>query len=495
LPGLSSPASTRRGTHKLVQDSDRAVASAIEKQARRAFWSILLEQLSSEPPQYDMLLGLLEELFDMLKALAPESPGWVALVERCDMQLLRQQIDHEAVQTTDLMNALSLAMDALCVGGTEEAEDEARAWSTAALEALHNAAEEGGIMGIAVTLPCVFEGFYERLEVVKEAFAALRLTSALDALAVHGPEYERAAFEREHPVGNDLPRTREWLNGTAAPARDVGASIAAGVAGLICADHPPCAETVPETLALDVERLESLHEQAGRLTIVASVGLLVKQALTKIGVPLKLIAQVVDEPALASPAGGCSAERLTPREETIVPVLQTGRTAIVVPPSTATFTPHVVESCANSHADDEEEASPIARRMLPDIFHILEPPVPLADSVLTVIDGGCGAVCAQAEVEWTEKDSQALQVAARGVLTGNSAILSVMKKRLGSALATSLSPYGRVADMVPEPNELKKHGLSAVALPLVSLATACRAVVDHQLKVHGGRLATILAAQ
>jgi hypothetical protein len=134
--------------------------------------------------------------------------------------------------------------------------------------------------------------------------------------------------------------------------------------------------------------------------------------------------------------------------------------------------------------------------MLPDIFHLLEPPAPPEDSVLTVIDGGCGAVCAQAKVEWTGKDSQALQVAARGVLTGSSAILAIMKKRLASALATSLSPHGRVAEItVLDPKELSKHGLSAVALPLVSLATACRAVVDHQVKVHGGRLATILAAQ
>lgn len=508
LPGISSSVDSLRETHNCVSkfagdsSSTEAVARTIEKQARRAFWSILLEQLGSDPPQYDMLLGLLEEIFDMLKALAPESPGWVALVERCDIQLLRQQADHGAVEGTDLLNALSVAMDALCVGGTEEAEDEARAWSRAALEALHDAAEEDGIMGIAVTLPCVFEGFYERVEAVKEALAAFRLQPALEALAAHGAEYERAAFEREYPVGMDLPRTRAWLNGTAAPARDVGASVAAGIARLVCADDQPCAETLAETLALDVERLESLHEQAGRLAIVASVGLLVKQALTKSGVPIKLIAQVVDEPTLASPAegaqGGHSVERLTPREKTVVPILQTGLAGLVVPPTTATFASHAVEHCENDGTpvgEQQEEASPIARRMLPDIFHLLEPPAPPEDSVLTVIDGRCGAVCAQAGIEWTDKDSQALQVASRGVLTGNSAILTIMKKRLGSALATSVSPNGRVAEMVPEPQELSKHGLSAVALPLVSLATACRAVVDHQVKVHGGRLATILAAQ
>lgn len=495
LPGMTSLTGTPTMSHisaEEISTEQDAMASAIEKQARRAFWSILLEQLGSVPTQYDMLLGLLDEAFHMLKSLAPESSGWVALVERCDMQLLRQQADHGAVDSADLLGALAIAMDALCVGGTEEAEDEARAWSTAALEALNAAAAERGLMGIAVTLPCIFEGFYERLEAVKEATAAFRLQPALDALAAHGAEYERAAFEREYPVGSDLPRTRTWLNGTAAPARDVGASVAAGVARVVCADDQFCAETLAETLALDAERLELLHEQAGRLAVVASVGLLVKQALTKIGVPLKLIAQVVDEPALAAREtqdGRASAERLTPREETVVPILRTGRAGFWVPPTTATFVSHPREE------DDDREASPIARRMLPDIFHLLEPPAPPEDSVLTVIDGGCGAVCAQAGVEWSDKDSQALHVAARAVLTGNSAILRVMKKRLDSALATSLSPNSRVADMVPEPDELKKHGLLAVALPLVSLATACRAVVDHQVKVHGGRLAAILAAQ
>ena len=494
LPGMTSLTGTPTMSHRFAQHENTEhdnMASAIEKQARRAFWSILLDQLGSEPTQYDMLLGLLDEAFHMLKSLAPESPGWVALVDRCDMQLLRQQADHGAVESADLLDALAIAMDALCVGGIEEAEDEARAWSRSALDALHSASLERGIMGIAVVLPCIFESFYERLEALKEASAAVRLQPALDALAAHGAEYERAAFEREYPVGIDLPRTRAWLNGIAAPARDVGASVAAGIARVVCADDQFCADTLAETLALDAERLELLHEQAGRLAVVAAVGLLVKQALTKIGVPLKLIAQVVDEPALAAGENqdGRSAERLTPREETVVPILRTGRAGFWVPPTTATFTSHPRAE------DNDEEASPIARRMLPDIFHLLEPPAPTEDSVLTVIDGGCGAVCAQAGVEWSAKDSQALHVTTRAVLTGNSAILKVMKKRLDSALASSLSPYGRVADMVPEPAELKKHGLVAVALPLVSLATACRAVVDHQMKVHGGRLAAILAAQ
>ena len=168
------------------------------------------------------------------------------------------------MDTSDLLQALTVAMEALCVGGTEEAEDEARAWSIAALEALTEAAEERGIVGVATTLPAVFEGFWERLEAVKEAAAAYRLQPALQALATHGAEYERAAFERDFPIGMDMPRTEAWLNDTPAPARDVGKTVAAGVARLLCSAESPTAETLPETLVLDADRLESLHEQATR---------------------------------------------------------------------------------------------------------------------------------------------------------------------------------------------------------------------------------------
>ena len=512
LPGVSGPRRSRSaptsapsaGCALSARDAaaHAEMVAAIEQQARRAFWTMLVEQLSAEPVQYEMLLGLLDEAFEMLKALAPDSHSWMSMVSRCDMQLLRQQAEHGAVDTSDLLQALTVAMEALCVGGTEEAEDEARAWSIAALEALTEAAEERGIVGVATTLPAVFEGFWERLEAVKEAAAAYRLQPALQALATHGAEYERAAFERDFPIGMDMPRTEAWLNDTPAPARDVGKTVAAGVARLLCSAESPTAETLPETLVLDADRLESLHEQAARLTIVASAGLLVKQALTKVGVPLKLIAQVVDEPALASEAGQSTAttEQLTPREETLVPVLRTGLAGVLEPPTTATFTTQVgggneEEGTADGHVEDGELASPIARRMLPDIFHLLEPPAPPEDSVLTVISGGCAAVCAQAGIEWSDKENQALQTALRGVLTGRSPILTVMKKRLGSALAAALLPDGPVAEMVPAPQELKKHGLAAVALPLVALATAARVVCDHQLKVHGTRLAAMLAAQ
>lgn len=448
----------------------------------------MIEQLSAEPtPDYEMLLGLLDEAFGMLRALAPTSATWVALSDRCDMALLRQQAEHGAVDTPDLLQALTVAMDTLCMGGTQEAEDEARAWSNAALEALSDSAEEGGILGVAVTLPAVFEGFWERVDHIREAAAAHRLAPALDALVAHGAEYECAAFEREYPIGTELPHTQAWLSQTAAPARDVDKTVAAGIAQLLCAAEPP-SETLPETLALDAERLESLHEQAGRLTAVAAVGLLVKQALTKVGLPSNLIAQVVDEPELAPTPP--EVECLTPREQSLVPIIRTGRGGIVHGPITATFTAH-----AGAGVDDEEEASPMARRMLPDIFHLLEPNAATDDSVLTVIGGGCAAVCAQASVDWPEKEAQALQAAARGVLSGSSPILKVMTKRLGSALAASLSPDGTVAEVAPSLDSLKKHGLAGVALPLVALATAARAVCDHQCKVHGLRLAAMLAAQ
>ena len=99
LPGLPT-----RGPQRSVSDpltggpvdaaAHAELVSQIELQARRAFWGIMIEQLSAEPaPDYEMLLGLLEEAFGMLRSLAPTSASWVALSDRCDMTLLRQQAE------------------------------------------------------------------------------------------------------------------------------------------------------------------------------------------------------------------------------------------------------------------------------------------------------------------------------------------------------------------------------------------------------------------
>jgi len=314
------------------------------------------------------------------------------------------------------------------------------------------------------------------------------LAPALDALAQHGTEYERAAFERDFPPGSALPKTEEWLAGIPAPAKDVSKTVAAGVAQLISSTDPDY--PLAETLHLDVERLENLHEQASRLATVAAVGLMVKQALTKAGLPVHLIAQVVDEPSLAPQQQ--PKERIDRSDEpNLVPVLRTGRGGLVEP--AGRLEPDSDQGEAKAVQQSQDEASPIARRMLPDLFHVLEPPVPPTESVQTVIDGGCSAVCAGAGVPWTDSQRSALQEAARGVLEGTSPVLAIMRKRLGSALAAAMCPDGRVSEMTPSPAELKKHGLAAVALPLVQLATAGRAVCEHQCKVHGPRLAAMLA--
>ena len=168
-----------------------------------------------------MLIGLLEEVYSGLKELAPDSPTWAKMLGRCDLALLRQQAEHGAVGIEDLLHALSIATEALAVGGSVEAEDEARAWSSAVLEAVGEAAAQDGLNGLAATLPPVFEGFWERLEALREAAVAFRLAPALDALAQHGTEYERAAFERDFPPGSALPKTEEWLAGIPAPANDL----------------------------------------------------------------------------------------------------------------------------------------------------------------------------------------------------------------------------------------------------------------------------------
>ena len=428
-----APSATDAESGMDEEQVEAALIAQVERQARAAFWSLLREQLGATPPKFDMLIGLLEEVYSGLSELAPESPTWAKMLGRCDLALLRQQAEHGAVGIEDLLHALSIATEALAVGGSVEAEDEARAWSSAVLEAVGEAAAQDGLNGLAATLPPVFEGVWERLEALREAAVAFRLAQLISSTA---PDYPLA-----------------------------------------------------ETLHLDVERLENLHEQASRLATVAAVGLMVKQALTKAGLPVHLIAQVVDEPSLAPQQQ--PKERIDRSDEpNLVPVLRTGRGGLVEP--AGRLEPED-QGEAKAVQQSQDEASPIARRMLPDLFHVLEPPVPPTESVQTVIDGGCSAVCAGAGVPWTDSQRSALQEAARGVLEGTSPVLAIMRKRLGSALAAAMCPDGRVSEMTPSPAELKKHGLAAVALPLVQLATAGRAVCEHQCKVHGPRLAAMLA--
>merc|ERR1719183_1061158 len=236
LAAPPEPSATDAESGMDEEQVEAALIAQVERQARAAFWSLLREQLGATPPKFDMLIGLLEEVYSGLKELAPDSPTWAKMLGRCDLALLRQQAEHGAVGIEDLLHALSIATEALAVGGSAEAE--ARAWSSAVLEAVGEAAAQDGLNGLAATLPPVFEGFWERLEALREAAVAFRLALALDALAQHGTEYERAAFERDFPPGSALPKTEEWLAGIPAPAKDVSKTVAAGVAQLISLTDP-----------------------------------------------------------------------------------------------------------------------------------------------------------------------------------------------------------------------------------------------------------------
>ncbi|MBN3321989.1 T11L2 protein, partial [Atractosteus spatula] len=257
----------------LPQDSlERRVKEIVHK----AFWDRLEAELSDDPPEYEYAIRLLEEIKEtLLSFLNPGANRLRNLIcEVLDMDLIRQQVDNEALDIRALADYVVFVMGKLCAPVRDE-------------EVRKLKENSGSVVSL-------FREIFRVLDLMKMDMVNYTIQSLRPQLQYHSIEYERAKFQSiVEKTPSALDHTTEWIKETieelmsakpvatqeSGPPKATGAIpspivvLNTGYVKLLSWDYRKRA--LPETLMTDEVRLRELQQRLGLLKAVACVLLVV----------------------------------------------------------------------------------------------------------------------------------------------------------------------------------------------------------------------------
>ncbi|XP_068561500.1 T-complex protein 11-like protein 1 [Cebidichthys violaceus] len=238
----------------------------------RAFWDSLQEQLTSDPPNYSHAVILLQEVKTMLQSLL--LPGHVRLRaqldEVLDMELIRQEVDHGALDLHRLAGYIINTMASLCAPVRDPV--------VRALRDLRDPVE-------------LLREIFRVLGLMKTDMVNFTIQSLRPHLLQQAVQYERAKFQQildKQPAS--LDDTTAWLQAVASEeaaairARPesscpdsrgpVSATAVLDRAYMRLLQWDPQDQKYPETVLMDRARLDALGQRLQMLVLEASVLLL-----------------------------------------------------------------------------------------------------------------------------------------------------------------------------------------------------------------------------
>ncbi|NXC19875.1 TCP11 protein, partial [Corythaeola cristata] len=263
--------------------SPKSLENRVKETLHKAFWDSLEEQLSANPSDYTQAIQLLQEIKEtLLSLLLPRHNQLRSQIEEVlDMELIRQEAEHGALNIRGLTTYILGTMARLCAPIRDQ--------EIRGLQTLTDPAQ-------------LLREIFRVLGLMKMDMLNFTIQSLRTHLRDHTVQYEQKKFqELLDKLSNSLDRTREWLRKAAAevsappsqpppPHPAVGGSPAArspGAAGggttrpsLMSVLHrgymnllrwEPGQKEYPETLVMDQARLQEVQAQVNRLTIIAAV--------------------------------------------------------------------------------------------------------------------------------------------------------------------------------------------------------------------------------
>uniref|UniRef100_A0A8C0CYP1 T-complex 11 n=2 Tax=Balaenoptera musculus TaxID=9771 RepID=A0A8C0CYP1_BALMU len=253
----------------------------VKETMHNAFWDHLEEQLLATPPDFSCALELLKEIKEiLLSLLLPRQNRLRSEIEEgLDMNLLKQEAEHGALDVPHLSKYILNMMTLLCAPVRDEA-----------VQKLEN-----------ITAPVrLLRGIFQVLGLMKMDMVNYTIQSLQPQLQEHSIQYERAKFqELLNKQPSLLDHTTKWLTRAAAdlstpppscpdtpdsssvvcPSPSEAANspeplspkmvLSQGFLNLLLWD--PEDEEFPETLLMDRAQLQELEAQLHQLTILASV--------------------------------------------------------------------------------------------------------------------------------------------------------------------------------------------------------------------------------
>ncbi|KAK3925493.1 T-complex protein 11-like protein 1 [Frankliniella fusca] len=247
--------------HEIVVDKDFKLQpyeppeNSLERKVKdafhRAFWDLLAEELSEDPPVYKGAMILLEELKEiLLDLLYPQHEKLKQEInEMLDIPFIKQQAENDALDFLGYAHSVLNVMGRICAPARDERIQELR-----------------GISDVVQ----VFKGVFETLTLMRLDLANFNIKLVQTNFMAQTIDYEKEQFEKLLSLQGGLGSlifTKKWLKSGMEKA---------GERDIILTAYLDLFEwnqnvTFPETIALDDLRIQDLRNRLQRLIVQATV--------------------------------------------------------------------------------------------------------------------------------------------------------------------------------------------------------------------------------
>uniref|UniRef100_A0A1B6HDJ8 T-complex protein 11-like protein 1 n=1 Tax=Homalodisca liturata TaxID=320908 RepID=A0A1B6HDJ8_9HEMI len=233
----------------------------------KAFWDILSQQLQEDPPNYTQGLVLLSEIKEtLLTLLLPHNTKLKEEIEEVlDIELIRQQVENGSLDFPYYANYVTSVMAKLCTPARDDC--------------IRKLKQETDTVS-------VFKGILETLELMRIDMANFTIEMYRPLLVASSVDYEKSKFKEYIKVNPDgLEVTKQWLFRHVSPSTSLASAddwrevIAQAYLELLTWDD---SNAFPETLVMDRSRLAELRNEVLRVTVAATVLLLVVSSVPQL---------------------------------------------------------------------------------------------------------------------------------------------------------------------------------------------------------------------
>ncbi|XP_064417917.1 T-complex protein 11-like protein 2 isoform X5 [Latimeria chalumnae] len=244
----------------------------VKEVVHKAFWDCLESELKEDPPEYEHAMKLLEEIKEILLSFLSTGANRLRnqICEVLDIDLLRQQAEHDTVDIRGLAGYVITIMGKLCAPVRDEDVKKLKA---------------------TTDIVPLFREIFHVLDLMKMDMINFTIQNLRPHLQHHSVEYERETFQQIlDTLPSGLDHTTEWIKESvdevsasvpSAPSSSPGAECHSnsipsptsvlnnGFLKLLHWDYEK--KVIPETLMTDETRFRELQQRLDQLKTVAAV--------------------------------------------------------------------------------------------------------------------------------------------------------------------------------------------------------------------------------
>ncbi|XP_070541448.1 T-complex protein 11-like protein 1 [Ptychodera flava] len=273
-------------TLKPVEPPESSLEKQIKDIVHKAFWDSLQEGLNDDPPNFDQAVNLLGEVKQELSSLLLPAHTKIRteINETLDLELIKQQAEHDSIDVFKYANFVMSIMAKLCAPARDD---------------------EIKKLGEITDVVQLFKEIFRIIDLMKLDMANFTIQSMRPHIQQHSIEYERKKFKeflKTQEEQDGLEFTKQWLKTAAdtlvslqeafrsrspSPSASSSNTVNDGASASAAVATAPAAvmlnqgymnllqwddsQLFPETLLMDQGRFLDLRDKVNRLVLVSSV--------------------------------------------------------------------------------------------------------------------------------------------------------------------------------------------------------------------------------